>query len=172
MRANSPDVLIRLARSGAGVVAVAEFFAEPYLARGELQRVLPDWCLPDAECWAVFPGRRLMPAKTRVFIDMLSKMMSVCSEAVRRVGAGGQRVAGTLPRRLKRRCLLRAAQCGSRVSARCSARPGGAGSVLAAGAGGWMLQPLGSSCSTVLASSERIGMRVSAGMRPCATSAS
>ena len=82
VRANSPDVLIRLARSGAGVVAVAEFFAEPYLVRGELQRILPDWCLPDADCWAVFPGRRLMPAKTRAFIDMLSATMSVCSEAV------------------------------------------------------------------------------------------
>ncbi|MFL6695939.1 MAG: LysR substrate-binding domain-containing protein [Vitreoscilla sp.] len=82
MRANSPDVLIRLARSGAGVVAVADFFAEPYLVRGELQRILPDWCLPDADCWAVFPGRRLMPAKTRAFIDMLSKAMSACSVAV------------------------------------------------------------------------------------------
>ena len=81
-RANSPDVLIRMARQGAGVVAVADFFAEPYLARGELQRILPDWCLPDAECWAVFPGRRLMPAKTRAFIDMLSKTMSACEEAV------------------------------------------------------------------------------------------
>ena len=82
VRANSPDVLIRLARSGAGVVAVADFFAEPYLARGELQRILPDWCLPDADCWAVFPGRRLMPAKTRAFIDMLSKTMRTCEEAV------------------------------------------------------------------------------------------
>ena len=82
VRANSPDVLIRLARSGAGVVAVADFFAEPYLARGELQRILPDWCLPDADCWAVFPGRRLMPAKTRAFIDMLAKTMRTCEEAV------------------------------------------------------------------------------------------
>ena len=82
MRGNSPDVLIRLARSGAGVVAVADFFAEPYLVSGELRRILPDWCLPDADCWAVFPGRRLMPAKTRAFIDMMSKTMSACSAAV------------------------------------------------------------------------------------------
>ncbi len=81
MRANSPDVLVRLARSGAGVAAVADFFAEPYLARGELQRILPEWCLPDADCWAVFPGRRLMPAKTRAFIDMLARTMGACSEA-------------------------------------------------------------------------------------------
>jgi DNA-binding transcriptional LysR family regulator len=82
VRANSPDVLIRLARSGAGVVAVADFFAEPYLLRGELQRILPDWCLPDADCWAVFPGRRLMPAKTRAFIEMMTKTMGTCAEAV------------------------------------------------------------------------------------------
>ncbi len=82
MRANSPDVLIRLARSGAGVVAVADFFAEPYLVRGELQRILPDWCLPDADCWAVFPGRRLMPAKTRAFIDMLAARMGACAKAM------------------------------------------------------------------------------------------
>jgi DNA-binding transcriptional LysR family regulator len=82
VRANSPDVLIRLARSGAGVVAVADFFAEPYLVRGELQRILPDWCLPDADCWAVFPGRRLMPAKTRAFIDMLAAAMGACAKAV------------------------------------------------------------------------------------------
>ena len=82
VRANSPDVLIRLARSGAGVVAVADFFAEPYLARGELRRILPGWCLPDAECWAVFPGRRLMPAKTRAFIEMLATALGACAAAL------------------------------------------------------------------------------------------
>jgi DNA-binding transcriptional LysR family regulator len=82
MRGNSPDVLIRLARRGAGIVGVADFFAEPYLRRGELVRVLPGWCLPDATCWAVFPGRRLMPAKTRAFIEMLAKTMNACSVAV------------------------------------------------------------------------------------------
>jgi len=30
----------------------------------------------------VFPGRRLMPAKTRAFIDMLARTMSACSEAL------------------------------------------------------------------------------------------
>lgn len=69
--ANSPELLIRLARSGAGLTAVADHFAEPYVAAGELMPVLVDWHLPPAECWAVFPGRRLMPARTRVFLDAL-----------------------------------------------------------------------------------------------------
>ncbi len=82
VRANSPDLLIRLARHGAGVAAVSDFFAEPFVARGELQRVLPGWCTPDAAAWAVFPGRRLMPAKTRAFIEMLQKSMTACEAAL------------------------------------------------------------------------------------------
>lgn len=69
--ANSPELLIRLARAGAGIAAVPEAFAQPLVRRGELRRVLADWRLPSQTAWVVFPGRRLMPAKTRVFVDML-----------------------------------------------------------------------------------------------------
>jgi hypothetical protein len=33
---------------------------------------LPDWRVPPVSAWAVFPGRRLMPARTRVFLDALA----------------------------------------------------------------------------------------------------
>ncbi|WP_310460835.1 LysR substrate-binding domain-containing protein [Sphaerotilus sp.] len=69
--ANSPELLIRLARAGAGIAAVPDYFAQSDVRQGRLQRVLPAWCLPSPTAWVVFPGRRLMPAKTRVFIDML-----------------------------------------------------------------------------------------------------
>ena len=69
--ANSPELLLRLARAGAGIAAVPDQFALPEVRAGRLRRVLPQWCLPSHTAWAVFPGRRLMPAKTRVFIDML-----------------------------------------------------------------------------------------------------
>jgi DNA-binding transcriptional LysR family regulator len=79
--ANSPELLLRLARGGAGVAAVPDFFAEPYVHRGELVRVLPDWEHRPGVAWAVFPGRRLMPAKTRVFLDALARELSVSPEA-------------------------------------------------------------------------------------------
>ena len=69
--ANSPELLIRLACAAAGIAAVPDFFARPFLQRGELRRVLPGWQLPAHTAWVVFPGRKLMPAKTRVFVDML-----------------------------------------------------------------------------------------------------
>ena len=51
---------------------MADHFAEPHVLAGELVPVLPEWDLPGAPAWAVFPGRRLMPARTRVFLDALA----------------------------------------------------------------------------------------------------
>lgn len=76
VNANSPELLLRLARAGGGIAAVPDLFAQPMLQRGLLRRVLPDWCLPPHPAWAVFPGRKLMPAKTRVFIDMLQAALA------------------------------------------------------------------------------------------------
>jgi DNA-binding transcriptional LysR family regulator len=69
--ANSPELLVRLARAGGGIAAVPDDFALPDVRAGTLRRVLPNWCLPSGRAWAVFPGRKLMPTKTRAFIDML-----------------------------------------------------------------------------------------------------
>ena len=72
MTANSPELLMRMALEGAGIAVIIDHFALPYLHRGELVQVLPDWRLPPVSAWAVFPGRRLMPARTRVFLDALA----------------------------------------------------------------------------------------------------
>lgn len=73
---NSPQLLVRLACRDLGVLAVTESFARPYVQRGELVRILPEWSLPGVPAWAVFPERRLMPAKTRVFLDLLEQVLS------------------------------------------------------------------------------------------------
>ena len=70
--ANSPELLMRMALDGAGITVVNDHFALPHLQRGELVQVLPDWRVPPVSAWAVFPGRRLMPARTRVFLDALA----------------------------------------------------------------------------------------------------
>jgi DNA-binding transcriptional LysR family regulator len=76
MTANSPELLIRMARLGSGIAAAPSHFAEPYVQRGELVPILEDWSLPPAPAWAVFAGRRLMPARTRVFLDALQAEFS------------------------------------------------------------------------------------------------
>jgi DNA-binding transcriptional LysR family regulator len=74
--ANSPELMMRMARLGVGITGVAHHFAEPYLRSGELEPVLEEWSLPPATVWAVFPGRRLMPARTRAFLDALGAEFS------------------------------------------------------------------------------------------------
>jgi DNA-binding transcriptional LysR family regulator len=74
--ANSPELLIRLARAAAGITVVSDHFVEPYVRSGELVPVLADWRMPPTPAWAVFPGRRLMPARTRVFLDALQTEFS------------------------------------------------------------------------------------------------
>ncbi|WP_375214212.1 LysR family transcriptional regulator [Aquabacterium sp.] len=83
--ANSPETLLRLARAGAGIAAVPDVFAVEDVQRGTLQRVMGDWTLPTQVAWAVFPGRKLMPPKTRVFIDMLATAFEV-HPAIRQSG--------------------------------------------------------------------------------------
>jgi len=88
--ANSPELLMRLARAGMGITALGDHFVVPYVRSGELVPVLPDWSLPSAPCWAVFPGRRLMPARTRVFIDAMESEFS--GPACQRADDEAQRV--------------------------------------------------------------------------------
>lgn len=74
MVVNSPEMLVRMAAAGAGIAISSRQFALSYLQRGDLVQVLPEWSLPAVSGWAVFPGRRLMPAKTRAFLDLMQEM--------------------------------------------------------------------------------------------------
>lgn len=76
---NSPELLIRLACAGAGIAAVPDAYALPDLQHGRLVRILPDWQLPGEPVSAVFPGRRLVPPKTRALIDTLIAALSTPS---------------------------------------------------------------------------------------------
>ncbi|WP_062195689.1 MULTISPECIES: LysR family transcriptional regulator [Caldimonas] len=87
---NSPELLMRLARAGVGIAPLPDAFAEPYVHSGELQPLLADWRLPAAVAWAVFPGRRLMPARTRALLDALEREFSseTCQAEHHRIEAG------------------------------------------------------------------------------------
>lgn len=73
VRANSPGILKEMALAGAGVACLAEHFARPHVAKGELKALLPEWHMTDIPVWAIFPGRRLIPARTRIFINELKQ---------------------------------------------------------------------------------------------------
>jgi DNA-binding transcriptional LysR family regulator len=69
--ANSPLFLHRMVQAGLGIGCLPSFIVETGAGTGQLQPVMPLWCSPANALWAVFPGRRLMPTKTRALLDML-----------------------------------------------------------------------------------------------------
>jgi len=77
-----------------------EPIALPYLQRGELIEVLSDWQPPQVSAWAVFPGRRLMPARTRVLLDALIAKFTgeECQAEEEKVQTAKKRLGATPPR--------------------------------------------------------------------------
>lgn len=88
-QANLPALLLEMAAAGLGVTATADRLAQPLVAAGRLVRLLPDWWLPPEPFWAVFPGRRLMPAKTRAFVEMLGQALAPDEGAAQPAGSEG-----------------------------------------------------------------------------------
>jgi len=76
--ANSPSLLAQLALSGVGIAGLDRLLVRHDDGLARLQRVLPDWQLPGSSCWAVFPERRLMPLRTRVFLEAISALLQAC----------------------------------------------------------------------------------------------
>ncbi|NJD24137.1 MAG: LysR family transcriptional regulator [Betaproteobacteria bacterium] len=75
LAANSPGLQRDLAAHGMGIVALDDRFAAKWVEQGLLKRVLPDWNLPAVTLWCVTPGRRLIPARTSAFIELLRKAL-------------------------------------------------------------------------------------------------
>ena len=67
---------------------ITDHFAAKLVQSGELVQILGDWSMPPVNAWAVFPGRRLMPARTRVFLDALQAEFTGprCQKAEAEVG--------------------------------------------------------------------------------------
>lgn len=75
LAANSVALLRDLATHGLGIVGLSTRIAASAVADGLLLPVLPDWQLPTTTVWAVMPSRRLIPARTRVFLEALQHVL-------------------------------------------------------------------------------------------------
>jgi len=69
LRVDSPGALRAMLRNGAGVSVLDQFSVEADLKSGQLVPVLPDWALPRAGIYAVYPPGRHVAPKVRSFIE-------------------------------------------------------------------------------------------------------
>lgn len=70
--ANEATALLRAALAGGGLALQPTYLANPHLADGSLQRVLPDWALPDMAIYALYTSRRHMSPAVRALLDFLA----------------------------------------------------------------------------------------------------
>jgi LysR family transcriptional regulator, regulator for bpeEF and oprC len=75
LAASSLKLCLDAAVAGGGVAAVPAFIGKPLIDQGKLVHILPAWSLPVAEIRIVFPSRRLMSARLRVFIDEAAQQL-------------------------------------------------------------------------------------------------
>jgi DNA-binding transcriptional LysR family regulator len=73
VHANNGDMLAAIAAEGVGISYEPDFIVAPYLANGRLTPVLKGFTSPELGIYAVYPSRRHLSAKVRVFVDFLAQ---------------------------------------------------------------------------------------------------
>ncbi|OWY39135.1 LysR family transcriptional regulator [Xenophilus sp. AP218F] len=76
LKANNGDVLTDAAANGMGIVLQPRFLLEEGLRDGRLVAVLPDYNWHSLDVSALYPARRHVPGKVRVFVEYLSEFFA------------------------------------------------------------------------------------------------
>ncbi|NOK08478.1 LysR family transcriptional regulator [Corallococcus exercitus] len=67
------DLAVDVALAGTGIVSLFEDWLRPYLESGALEPVLEPWWQSFSGPFLYYPGRRLVPAPLRAFIDFIKQ---------------------------------------------------------------------------------------------------
>jgi DNA-binding transcriptional LysR family regulator len=65
------DLAVDAAVAGTGIVYLFEDWLRPYIERGQLEPVLQPWWPQFSGPYLYYPGRRLVPAPLRAFVDFI-----------------------------------------------------------------------------------------------------
>lgn len=76
IRSNNGSALVHAAVSGLGLTLSPDFIAADAIRSGDLQPVLEDWIDSKMDVWALYPHRRYLSAKVRLFVDYLREHFS------------------------------------------------------------------------------------------------
>jgi DNA-binding transcriptional LysR family regulator len=72
LHANSGDALRAAAVEGLGIINEPDFLLDSALRAGTLVRLLPDYAGAGGDIWAVYPSRRHLSLKVRLFVDHMA----------------------------------------------------------------------------------------------------
>jgi DNA-binding transcriptional LysR family regulator len=75
LRAQNVGMRLHGVSAGLGMGLLSTHFCRQSLLCGDIVPVLPDYRIAPTRVFALLPGRRLMPAKVKAFLDLLSEAM-------------------------------------------------------------------------------------------------
>jgi DNA-binding transcriptional LysR family regulator len=68
---------VEAALAGTGIIYLFEDWLRPYLDRGALEPILEPWWQRFPGPFLYYPGRRLLPAPLRAFVDFIKSSSQV-----------------------------------------------------------------------------------------------
>ena len=71
LSANEATALMQAALADGGIALQPTYLANPHIASGRLQVVLPEWKVPDMGVYALYPSRKHLRPAVRAFMDFL-----------------------------------------------------------------------------------------------------
>lgn len=71
LRSGNAEIRLKAAIEGIGVARITSTFCAGAVAQGALVQLLPQWACAPLRIHALLPGRRLVAAKVRAFLDLL-----------------------------------------------------------------------------------------------------
>ena len=74
VKTNDSSAALAACLAGLGIVQLASVLVQPYLDRGELQALLPDWRSDPASVYVVYPANRHLSVTVRVFVDWIIEL--------------------------------------------------------------------------------------------------
>lgn len=94
LRVSAAEGMRAAVLGGMGLAITSEWMFAPEVASGAVRRVLPEWILPNADLWAVFPTGRMASARARAFAAFVEAELrepqaargSICMLTPRRYG--------------------------------------------------------------------------------------
>ncbi|VTU32583.1 D-malate degradation protein R [Variovorax sp. PBL-E5] len=77
LNSGNADVRLQAAIAGLGVARITATFCEQAVRAGKLRRLLTNYTCAPLRVYALLPGKRLMPAKVRMFLDALGEQAGI-----------------------------------------------------------------------------------------------
>jgi DNA-binding transcriptional LysR family regulator len=75
MGADAALAVQAMVASGGGLSILPDYLVGPAVREGRLERLLPDWDLPEVALHAIHPPTRYRPAKVRLFVEEVRKTL-------------------------------------------------------------------------------------------------